>query len=167
MIVHCVDVFRCASLDKMTRAILQKLPHYCKGEIVKGFGRGSKELGIPTANFPDDVVDNLPEEIQTGIYFGYATVDNGPVHKMVMSIGWNPFYNNEKRSMETHILQKFEGDLYGKLLKVIIVGYLRSEIDFTSLDVLIEAINKDISNAEKKLNEDEDLSKYEMDEFLK
>ena len=24
------------------------LPHFCRGEVVKGFGRGSKELGIPT-----------------------------------------------------------------------------------------------------------------------
>ncbi len=26
----------------------QSLPHYAAGVIVKGFGRGSKELGIPT-----------------------------------------------------------------------------------------------------------------------
>ena len=26
-------------------------------------------------------------------------VDDGAVHKMVMSIGWNPVYKNEKRSM--------------------------------------------------------------------
>lgn len=25
-----------------------KLPHFAEGEVVKGFGRGSKELGIPT-----------------------------------------------------------------------------------------------------------------------
>jgi hypothetical protein len=26
-------------------------------------------------------------------------VDNGPVHKMVMSIGWNPYFRNVKKSM--------------------------------------------------------------------
>ena len=51
------------------------------------------------ANFPIDVVDNLPEAISTGIYYGWASVDRGPVYKMVMSIGWNPFYNNTKKSM--------------------------------------------------------------------
>ena len=45
------------------------------------------------------VVDNLPETISTGIYYGWASVDRGPVYKMVMSIGWNPFYNNTKKSM--------------------------------------------------------------------
>lgn len=27
------------------------LPHFASGKIVKGFGRGSKELGIPTGNY--------------------------------------------------------------------------------------------------------------------
>ena len=44
-------------------------------------------------------MDNLPEAVSTGIYFGWASVDRGPVYKMVMSIGWNPFYNNTKKSM--------------------------------------------------------------------
>lgn len=52
-----------------------------------------------SANFPVNVVDNLPEAISTGIYFGWASVDHGPVYKMVMSIGWNPFYKNTKKSM--------------------------------------------------------------------
>ena len=67
-------------------------PIFVEGEVVKGFGRGSKELGIPTANFPESVVEGLPEGTGTGVYYGWARVDQGPVHKMVMSIGWNPFY---------------------------------------------------------------------------
>ena len=27
------------------------LPYYTVGEVVRGFGRGSKELGIPTGKF--------------------------------------------------------------------------------------------------------------------
>lgn len=50
------------------------------------------------ANFPEDVVDALPDDFATGIYYGWAEVD-GDVYKMVMSVGWNPFYKNEKRSM--------------------------------------------------------------------
>lgn len=57
------------------------------------------ECFFSTANFPVDVVDNLPEAVSTGIYYGWASVDRGPVYKMVMSIGWNPFYNNTKKSM--------------------------------------------------------------------
>lgn len=52
-----------------------------------------------TANYPLDVVKNLPAEIETGIYFGWASVDGGIVHKMVMSIGWNPYFDNKEKSM--------------------------------------------------------------------
>ena len=27
---------------------MKSLPYFCRGEVVRGFGRGSKELGIPT-----------------------------------------------------------------------------------------------------------------------
>merc|ERR1711902_456458 len=55
--------------------IEQRLPHYARGEIVKGFGRGSRELGFPTANFSEEVIEKLPSELVGGIYFGFAKVD--------------------------------------------------------------------------------------------
>ena len=143
-----------------------KLPHYARGEIVKGFGRGSRELGFPTANFPQHVIDELPQELVGGIYFGFAQVDNGPVHDMVISIGWNPFYQNEKRAMETHIIHKFDGDLYGKTLSTVLVGYLRPEANFESLEKLIEEINCDIENG-LKLNKLAENVKYRSDDFFK
>jgi riboflavin kinase len=80
-----------------------KFPHFASGIVVKGFNRGSKELGIPTANYPDSVTDDLPVAFHNGVYYGYAQVDNGPVYKMVMSVGNNPYYNNEKRTMVSFI----------------------------------------------------------------
>lgn len=79
---------------------------------MKGFGRGSAELGIPTANIPIaglSVGGN--EDVESGVYYGWAGVDvdemgkreegvkRGGVWGMVMSIGWNPYYKNEKRSV--------------------------------------------------------------------
>lgn len=46
-----------------------------------------------------DVVDNLFEVVSIGIYYGWVSVDRGLVYKMVMSIGWNLFYNNIKKFM--------------------------------------------------------------------
>lgn len=56
-----------------------------------------------TANYPLDVVKQLPNDIENGIYFGWANIDNGDVHKMVMSIGWNPFFDNKEKSMVSWI----------------------------------------------------------------
>ena len=51
------------------------------------------------ANYPLDVVKSLPESFKPGVYYGWAKVDNEPVYKMVMSIGWNPFYDNKEKSI--------------------------------------------------------------------
>ena len=81
------------------------------------------------------MIETLPGALIGGIYWGLAQVDNGQVHDMVgkhcfnsgitnkllkvMSIGWNPFYENKKRAMETHIVHKFEeADLYNRQRKV-------------------------------------------------
>ncbi|KAM3937511.1 riboflavin kinase [Leptodactylus fuscus] len=132
--------------------VMSALPYYCSGEVVRGFGRGSKDLGIPTANFPEHVVDNLPSDLSTGIYYGWGSISNGDVYKMVMSIGWNPFYKNTKKSVETHIIHHFENDFYGEILSIVIVGYIRPEKTFDSLDDLIAAIHSDIDEAKKQLD---------------
>ena len=138
--------------DNKLDDILKETPYVASGEVIKGFGRGSKELGIPTANFPETVVDNLPDFITTGIYYGWANIDNGQAYKMVVSIGWNPYYKNEKKSIETHIIHKFDADFYGSNLKIVIVGFIRPEKNFDSLKSLIEAIESDIAHANSKLD---------------
>ncbi|CAL8357258.1 riboflavin kinase [Gadus morhua] len=144
---------------------MKSLPYFCRGEVVRGFGRGSKELGIPTANFPDSVVEYLPADIGTGIYYGWACVGNGDIRKMVMSIGWNPYYKNTKKSMETHVIHTFKEDFYGEILSVVLVGYIRPETSFPSLEALIAAINNDIEQAKFKLELPEHL-KLKEDNFF-
>jgi len=149
--------------EEAPAAVAAALPHYAQGPIVKGFGRGSTELGFPTANFADEVIEALPEALIGGIYWGLAQVDDGQVYDMVMSIGWNPFYENKKRAMETHIVHKFdEADLYGRQLKVIILGFIRPEQNFDSLEALIDAIRKDIEEGKKRGSE-ESWAEYRAD----
>lgn len=145
---------------------MRSLPYFCRGPVIRGFGRGSKDLGIPTANFPESVVDSLPADISTGIYYGWARVDNGDIHKMVMSIGWNPYYQNTKKSMETHLIHKFKDDFYGETLSVAMVGYIRPERGFSSLEELISAIHSDIEEAKQKLDSPEHL-KLKEDNFFR
>ncbi|KAL3313673.1 hypothetical protein Ciccas_007728 [Cichlidogyrus casuarinus] len=117
------------------------------GPVVRGFGRGSKQLGIPTANYPKEVVDQLPANIDVGVFCGFAQVENGEIHPMVMSIGFNPFFKNKLKSMETHIIHKFERDFYGKTLKILMTHFLRNEKNYDSLDALIQDIHNDIRTA--------------------
>jgi len=147
-------------------AVAAALPHFAEGPIVKGFGRGSTELGFPTANFSDEVIEALPPALVGGIYWGLAQVDHGPVLDMVMSIGWNPFYDNKKRAMETHIVHKFEeADLYGRQLRVAVLGFLRPEQSYPGLQELVEAIRTDIRMGAEQATE-EKWQKYRTDKFF-
>lgn len=134
-------------------------PLRMKGKVVKGFGRGSAELGIPTANLTDDSILDLLAHADSGIYFGFGQVvfSSGgeaidkQVHPMVMSVGWNPYYKNEKRSAEVHIMHKFHSNFYDQELRILVLGYVRPELDYVSVEALIKDINTDIKVSEASL----------------
>ncbi|KAF8528859.1 riboflavin kinase [Hysterangium stoloniferum] len=123
------------------------------GPVQRGFGRGGKDLGCPTANLPDESLEPIASVTEPGIYFGYAQVlppegkpwleDDRKVLPMVMSLGWNPFYKNEKLTAEIHILHDYNSDFYGYELRAIVLGYIRPELDYTSRDALIVDIETD------------------------
>jgi len=127
------------------------LPLFVSGKVVKGFGRGSKSLGIPTANYEPSVVDQLPESLKKGIYYGFAQVDQSQVFDCSLSLGWNPYFGNQVKSMETHVIHNFPDDFYGSILKVCIIGYIRDEMNFTSIDELKSAIHRDIELTRQEL----------------
>lgn len=66
------------------------------------------------------------------------------VYPMVMSIGWNPVYKNERRSVEVHIIHNFEDDFYGAMLNLSILGFIRHERDYDNIDDLVSDIKTDI-----------------------
>lgn len=68
------------------------------GEVVKGFGRGSKLLGIPTANLPIESCEKELRHVPLGVYVGWAQL-KGVVYKTVMSIGKNPYFGNEHKTI--------------------------------------------------------------------
>lgn len=160
---------------------LPPFPLRLSGPVIKGFGRGSKELQIPTANIP---IEGLKvggcETIESGVYYGFAGLDlinvdtgsKGVVFPMVMSIGWNPFYKNTVRSVEVHIVHSFPEDFYGARMNLVILGFIRPEYDYVSKEALIEDIKMDIEvginslerDAYKVFKEDEYLGHFSTEE---
>lgn len=63
-------------------------------------------------------------------------------------------------------MHNYNRDFYGSQLKVCILGHIRPELNFDSLESLIEAINNDIKQAEEILDEPEAL-KYKNHNFFK
>jgi riboflavin kinase len=55
-------------------------PLKLRGPVIKGFGRGSKELGIPTANIPlSGLSINGHSDLDSGIYYGFCTLDHSTI----------------------------------------------------------------------------------------
>eukprot|EP01111_Echinosteliopsis_oligospora_P003311 TRINITY_DN1528_c0_g1_i1.p1 TRINITY_DN1528_c0_g1~~TRINITY_DN1528_c0_g1_i1.p1 ORF type:complete len:178 (+),score=31.97 TRINITY_DN1528_c0_g1_i1:90-623(+) len=127
-------------------------PVYFEGKVVHGFGRGSKQLGIPTANLPTELYEHILEKIPVGVYYGWANVEGGRVYKTAMSIGWNPYFKTTKKTIEVHIMHRFKEDFYGSHLRVIALGYIRPMCDFSSLEDLIAGIKGDIDYANEQLD---------------
>lgn len=126
-------------------------------------------MGIPTANLPvDATVTPWISDAKSGVYFGWASLqlpeghpnrdpssgahDGGfAIFPMVMSIGYNPFYNNTVRSAEVHVLDSFGADFYGVEMRLLILGYIRPEYNYDGLDALIKDINMDCEVAKASL----------------
>jgi riboflavin kinase/FMN adenylyltransferase len=116
------------------------------GEVVRGAGRG-RGLGIPTANVAVEG-EILPRR---GIYAVTASVDGGPPHPAAASLGVNPtFGDGGPLTVEVHLLD-FDGDLYGRRLRVGFRARLRDEERFSSVDALVAQIRRDLAAARAAL----------------
>ncbi|KMZ79686.1 hypothetical protein PVIIG_00960 [Plasmodium vivax India VII] len=128
---------------------------YIHGTVVKGFGRGSKYLNIPTANIS---YSNLTStDIMPGIYFGISKLKK-KIYKTVVSIGYNPFFENKHITIEAFLYYKTNTLFYDEDIHLIIVGILRSESNFSYFSHLIHAIQFDCELARiilSKLQDDE------------
>jgi riboflavin kinase/FMN adenylyltransferase len=117
-------------------------PFELTGEVVRGAGRG-RGLGIPTANVRPEG-ELLP---RTGIYAGRARLVDGSLERpAAVSIGTNPTFVPGAReiTVEAYLLD-FDGDLYGKRLRLELLARLREERRFASADELVAQIHQDIA----------------------
>ncbi|KEF54429.1 riboflavin kinase [Exophiala aquamarina CBS 119918] len=129
-------------------------------------------LGIPTANIPPEGLSAYPD-LRSGVYFGFVGLSRPPItdsspatstptprsttaeiYPSVLSIGYNPYYKNTVRSVEIHILQEFKRDFYGAALNLLILGFIRPEYDYVSLEALVRDIRVDCEVAERSLKRD-------------
>ena len=168
------------------KAIIEKLPIRFISKVVRGFGRGSSELGIPTANLSrEETISSIAnyDDLPCGIYWGFARILNpnseakGLVYKTAVSIGFNPYYHNTTKTVEPHLIAPTDipnrtksscqetilNDFYDQSIRVTLVGYLRPELPFDGLENLIKAIKNDIGNAEKMGDGEDDYILKEKD----
>ncbi|KAG0626295.1 hypothetical protein M758_2G117400 [Ceratodon purpureus] len=159
------EVWGLPPLNDRIGGALPMEPWYIGGPVIKGFGRGSKILGIPTANLPTSAFSSQLADHVCGIYIGWAGLSNRGIYKMVMSVGWNPYFDNSEKTVEPWILHDFSEDFYGEELRLIVVGYIRPEANFTTQEDLVEKIHEDGRIAKAAL-EMKPFSDYAEDSYL-
>lgn len=161
------------------------LPIRLTSYVCKGFNRGSKELGIPTANLSPEQANRSFDDLPCGIYYGFGRIvserdesngnaEDNKVYMTALSIGFNPTYNNKAKTIEPHFIADRSSpdrtasicgetqlrDFYGEEIRLSVIGYLRPELPFEGIEKLKLAIKKDILNAEEILKD------YEVDDKL-
>lgn len=124
--------------DMETAAELLGRPFSLRGPVIHGAERG-RGLGFPTANIAVTPDRAMPAY---GIYVTRAWIGDRP-YKGATNIGIKPTFDNERPAVETHILD-FEGDLYGRELRIELLHRLRGEVKFASIEALVEAIGADV-----------------------
>ncbi len=116
---------------------------YVDGRVVPGAHRG-RELGFPTANL-ETSNELLPPN---GVYATTVTID-GIVHPSITNVGLRPtFGDTTKTVIEAYVLA-YEGDLYGRQVRLGFVQRLRDERKFEDVDALRAQIEADRRRAER------------------
>ena len=111
-------------------------PYFICGTVCRGRQVGRK-LGFPTANIS---VDN-DKFVPIGVFGGYAAVD-GKSYKAIVNIGQKPTFALNGVDVEAHLID-FEGDIYGKPIKISLTKYLRPIYRFDNGEQLTAQLEQD------------------------
>jgi riboflavin kinase/FMN adenylyltransferase len=118
-------------------------PYWLDGTVIRGEGRG-RTIGIPTANIE---VDHRLQVPANGVYAAWAEIDVEATERWpsVVNIGTRPTFGGEHVTIEAHLLDRQDHDLYGRHLALGFTRRLRDERRFPDADALVEQINADIA----------------------
>lgn len=112
------------------------------GKVITADKRGGA-LGFPTANLDVQAEQALPGN---GVYATVTQV-GGKQFASATNVGTRPTFEEDAKWVETHLLN-YEGDLYGREIRIEFVQKLREELRFTSPEKLRAQIGKDIREVE-------------------
>jgi riboflavin kinase/FMN adenylyltransferase len=147
-----------ADLDTANR--LLGYDFFFAGRVVEGNKLG-RTIGYPTANLQiEDQEKLIPGngvfaveimEMPEGSAEEVTNISGGSRRKGMMNIGTRPTVDGTRRVIEVNIFD-FNGDLYGRQLRIFVKKHLRDEEKFAGLDALKQQLAKDRENAAAALS---------------
>ncbi len=124
--------------DVMRASALLGENFFVEGCVTEGAHRGTDTLGFPTVNI---LYPEWKYPVKHGVYKVCVDVD-GASYSGIANFGGRPTFNDNTEALEVHI-KDFEGDLYGKMIKVSFVGYMRAIHKFESAEALAAQLCRD------------------------
>jgi riboflavin kinase / FMN adenylyltransferase len=119
-------------------------PWFVSGKVVHGDKRG-RELGYPTANIRLDPACGL----RHGIYAVRVGVGDRR-YDGVASFGRRPMFDVGTVLLEVFLFD-FVGDLYGQVIDVAFIGWIRHELAFPNVEELVRRMDEDTRRARAAL----------------
>jgi riboflavin kinase / FMN adenylyltransferase len=119
-------------------------PFAILGKVIHGQELG-RTLGFPTANL-------LPHpscRLRHGIY-AVRVVAVTKIYDGVASYGRRPTFDNGPALLEAFLFG-FSGELYGELIEVFFIGWIRAEVQFDSAAALVAQMQRDEARAKEIL----------------
>ena len=120
-------------------------PWFVSGEVIHGEKRG-RELGFPTANIRLDPACGLKH----GIY-AVRTRVGGQIVDGVANFGRRPMFDDGAPLLEVFLFD-FGADLYGRMVDIAFIGWIRREQKFESIDALTRQMSADVAQARDVLS---------------
>ncbi|HMF07437.1 MAG TPA: bifunctional riboflavin kinase/FAD synthetase [Methylocella sp.] len=122
--------------DAARAAKLLSHPFVIMGKVIKGDQRG-RTLGFPTANLLPDTSCRL----RHGVYAVHVAV-RATTYNGVASFGRRPTFDNGRALLEAFLFE-YSGDLYGEMIEVQFIEWIRPESKFDSIGALVAQMKED------------------------
>lgn len=119
-------------------------PYSITGSVAHGFQEG-RRIGFPTANIVPESAEKLVPG--NGVYATRVSVEGGEWMPAMLNIGTNPTFQRQQTTIEAHIIG-FEGDIYGRKVRVEFGRKLRDEQRFESVEALQKQLETDKKEVE-------------------
>ena len=133
------DALRDGQPDRAARILGR--PFAIEGVVRRGQQLG-RQLGFPTANV--EVEDYVVPKL--GVYATRTRLPDGREVPGVANLGNNPTTGEVETRLETWLFD-FDEDLYGQVIETDLIAFLRPELKFDSLELMIEQIHRDEQQA--------------------
>lgn len=115
-------------------------PYLIYGTVISGEKRG-RSLGFPTANLQTERNKLVPK---MGVYKASVML-NQNVLNAIVSIGNKPTFQSMDQTIEVHILDGFDQNIYGQSMFVELTHFIRDHRTFSGPKALIDQIHQDIN----------------------